>query len=175
MTPPTGWSWQQQIREPFPPGPAGEPLGKTFEELIRADVARGFYPEAAGREEAFVAQRMAAHRQSGSIFFFKDDRGRWTQARDHTLPDGSIVAIRTDVTEIVGQDQALLQSQASLAAAQRIAKLGSWELEIESLEELYRNPLRWSDETFRIFGYEPGQIEVSNESFSALSPRKIGR
>ncbi len=157
-----------KYREPFPPGPAGEPLGKTFEELIRADVARGFYPEATGREEAFVAQRMVAHRQSGSVFIFKDDRGRWTQARDQTLPDGSIVAIRTDVTEIVGRDQALHQSQASLAAAQRIARLGSWELEIESLEELYRNPLRWSDETFRIFGYEPGQIEVSNESFFRL-------
>ena len=59
----------------------------------------------------------------------------------------------------------LRQSQANLAAAQRIAKLGSWEFDLVDLGNIDANPLRWSDETFRIFGYEPGGVAVSNESY----------
>jgi len=52
-----------------------------------------------------------------------------------------------------------------LAAAQRITHLGSWELDLSDLVDLSENPLRWSDEVFRIFGYEPGAIEVTHEAF----------
>jgi PAS domain S-box-containing protein len=52
-----------------------------------------------------------------------------------------------------------------LAAAQRITHCGSWELDLADLGDLDANPLRWSDEVFRIFGYEPGEIEVTNANF----------
>ncbi len=61
--------------------------------------------------------------------------------------------------------EALRKSQANLAAAQRIAHLGSWEIELQDLQDLNNNPLHWSDEVFRIFGYEPGICEVSNDNF----------
>src|SRR5277367_5307358 len=50
--------------------------------------------------------------------------------------------------------QRLVQNEAMLSAAQRIARFGSWELDLVNLEDLNANPLRWSDEVFRIFGYE---------------------
>ncbi len=159
-----------KFRESFPQGGPSDPTGMTFEELIRIDMASGYYPETAGKEEAFIAQRMAAHRQPGNVLIYKNSKDRWIQARDQTLPDGSTVAIRTDVTELAERDQALRQSQANLAAAQRIAKMGSWEFDIENLEDMDRNPLRWSEETYRIFGQEPGRFEVSNESFYRLVP-----
>src|SRR5439155_24765239 len=59
----------------------------------------------------------------------------------------------------------LQRSEEHLAAAQRITHCGSWELDLANLDDIDRNPLRWSDEVFRIFGYEPGGIEVTNESF----------
>ncbi|MCE0497594.1 MAG: PAS domain S-box protein, partial [Methylacidiphilales bacterium] len=59
----------------------------------------------------------------------------------------------------------LIQNEAMLSAAQRIARFGSWELDLTNLENINANLLLWSDEVFRIFGYEPGQIEVSNENF----------
>jgi len=61
--------------------------------------------------------------------------------------------------------QRLRESEAGLAAAQRLARMGSWELDLAHLDDVNRNPLQWSDEVFRIFGYEPGAIEVSNENF----------
>ena len=48
-----------------------------------------------------------------------------------------------------------------LIAAQALAHLGSWEWDIESGEEV------WSDEQYRIFGYEPRSISVVYETFMA--------
>ena len=77
-------------------------------------------------------------------------------------------AIQRDVTDRKLAEKALRESQANLAAAQRITHLGSWELESFDAENMERNTLRWSDEVFRIFGYEPGAVEVSEENFMRL-------
>ena len=66
----------------------------------------------------------------------------------------------------------LRKSEANLAAAQRIAHLGSLEQELSNLDDLEKNPLYWSDEVFRVFGYEPGEIEVSRANFlRGIPPR----
>ena len=57
------------------------------------------------------------------------------------------------------------RNEAMLRDAQRIARFGGWELEITNPDSIDSGPLRWSEEVFRIFGYEPGGIEVSNENF----------
>ena len=66
-------------------------------------------------------------------------------------------------------EAALRQSEASMAAAQRIGHFGSWELDLAN-QKVDENPLRWSDEMFRIAGFEPGEIKVSNELFFGLVP-----
>ena len=70
-----------------------------------------------------------------------------------------------DISERLQAEKQLRRREADLAAAQRIAHLGSFELDLSSMGELEEKQLRWSDETFRIFGYEPGQIEVSGATF----------
>ena len=62
-------------------------------------------------------------------------------------------------------EQKLWESEANLAAAQRIAHVGSWSLDLDDLEDMDKNELRWSDEMFRILGYEIGQIEQSRPNF----------
>jgi len=61
--------------------------------------------------------------------------------------------------------EALRASEASLATAQRIAQLGSWAVEFKSFDDLDQNPLRWSDEVCRIFGYEPKAAPLTRASF----------
>ncbi|MGB7622772.1 MAG: PAS domain S-box protein [Terriglobia bacterium] len=70
-----------------------------------------------------------------------------------------------DITERKHAEAKIFESETTLAAAQRLAHVGSWELDMTQLENVDENALHWSDEVFRIFGYEPHQIKVSNEAF----------
>lgn len=64
----------------------------------------------------------------------------------------------------------LRKSEANLAEAQRIANLGSWKNNITTGEAL------WSDQRYRIFGYEPGEIEPTFENFKKnLHPNDCDR
>jgi PAS domain S-box-containing protein len=76
-----------------------------------------------------------------------------------------VVVAHENVTERKQAERLILTSEANLAKAQEIARLGSWELDLANLNDLSKNSLRWSDQVFRIFGYQPGQIEASNENF----------
>ncbi|MGE4608382.1 MAG: PAS domain-containing protein, partial [Myxococcota bacterium] len=55
--------------------------------------------------------------------------------------------------------KALRASEARLRNAQRIAHMGSYEWDIDS------NKLHWSDEHYRIFGWEPGETAIDNALF----------
>lgn len=76
-----------------------------------------------------------------------------------------IVGLHRDITRRKEAEQRLRQSEANLAAAQRIAHFGSVELHLPTRNEPEKKPLRWSDEVFRIFGYEPGGVDVSRETY----------
>ncbi len=76
----------------------------------------------------------------------------------------SLVMFR-DLSERTQAEQKLGVSEANLATAQRIAHLGSWSLELIDLQDMDKNRLRWSDEMFRVLGYEVGQIEQSRPNF----------
>ncbi len=74
-------------------------------------------------------------------------------------------SISRDISKQKQTETRLRQSEANMAAAQRIAHFGSWELDLGNMDDLSANPLLCSDETFRIFGYEPGQVPVTTEFF----------
>jgi PAS domain S-box-containing protein len=54
-------------------------------------------------------------------------------------------------------EEALRESQATLAVAQRIARLGNWEW------DLTHDTLTWSEELYRIFGVDPDSFTPSHE------------
>jgi diguanylate cyclase (GGDEF)-like protein/PAS domain S-box-containing protein len=76
-----------------------------------------------------------------------------------------IVGLHRDITRRKEAEQKLRQSEANLAAAQRIAHFGSFELDLVNLDDPDKNPVSWSDEVFRIYGYEPGGVEQSRRTF----------
>ena len=75
---------------------------------------------------------------------------------------GSIVAgieLVRDITERKRAEHALQESEWQMKEVQRIASLGSWQHDYES------GKLVWSDETYRILGWQPQQIAASYEAF----------
>ena len=76
-----------------------------------------------------------------------------------------IVGLHRDTTRRKEAERKLRQSEANLAAAQRIAHFGSVEIDLIHFDEPEKNPVRWSDEVFRIHGYQPGTIEPSRSFF----------
>ncbi|MBU5613987.1 sensor histidine kinase [Geomonas azotofigens] len=60
---------------------------------------------------------------------------------------------------VSAQHRRLAQSERQLAAAQRIARLGSWQRDLDA------EIMDWSDEMYRICGLEPGSIPASYQAF----------
>ena len=67
-----------------------------------------------------------------------------------------------DVTERKHAEEALRRSETSLADAQRIARLGSWEWDLKTGE------VWWSDEAYRIYGFEPHQFSPTLDTIAEV-------
>ena len=76
-----------------------------------------------------------------------------------------VVGTALDITESQLAEEALRSTAGSLAISQSIAHLGSWEMELDDLEDLRANPLAWSEEMYRIMGYEPHSVEVTPDLY----------
>jgi PAS domain S-box-containing protein len=85
----------------------------------------------------------------------------------HYIPDiieGKVegfFALVRDISERRQNERILEKTLQSLAEAQRIARLGNWDWDIE------RNELFWSDEIYRIFGLAPREFGATYEAFLA--------
>lgn|GEM_PF-1281980 len=88
--------------------------GSRFVDVVRVGLARGQYPDAVGREEAWLAERLAHHHAASGVLEQRLDDGRWLRLSEHRTPDGGVVGFRVDITE-------LKQAQESAAAAAQVA------------------------------------------------------
>ncbi len=83
-----------------------------------------------------------------------------------------IVISHHNVTAKKLAEEHLRHRERVLAHSQKMAHVGSWEwdLRLQSDGRFTFEGLRWSEETYRIFGYEPNSVTVSSELvFNAVS------
>lgn len=100
-------------------------MGATFEENLRHWVSLGFYPEAEGREDDWIRDRVALHRSvDGSFEYERIIAGMRVWVREHRTPDGGSLVILDDITEHREMEERARELQAELAHISRLRTMG---------------------------------------------------
>ena len=81
--------------------------GMRFEDMVRSELRLGRYPEVVGREEEWIAERLARHRQAQNSQEMQLDNGRWVRIREHRTANGGSIGVRIDITELKMQNMML--------------------------------------------------------------------
>lgn len=137
--------------------PSEDLLGKTVPEVMPADAA-----------EICMSALREAHENgmsTGKQFELSLPNGAfWFELSVAGKPavqgeEPRFIVLSRNITERKQMEDALLISRQNLTEAQRIAHIGSWELDMAT------NVLRWSEEIFRIFEIDREQFGASYEAF----------
>lgn len=98
---------------------------------------------------------LSSHRRKdGSTFPVEISFGCFDQGENRLY-----MSLVRDITERKLIEAELQNTHSNFVAAQKLAKIGSWEWDIRS------NSANWSDETFRIFGIDKNKLSEHRESF----------
>ena len=94
--------------------------GARLIDTLREGVRRGDYPDAIGREEAWLADRAAKLRDAeGARHEQRLADGRWLMIEERRTSDGGVIGLRVDITELKRQAELLAQALAHAEAANR--------------------------------------------------------
>ena len=94
--------------------------GAKLIDTLREGVRRGDYPDAIGREEAWLAERAGKLMEaSGQRQEQRLADGRWLMIEERRTSDGGVIGLRVDITELKRQAAALEQALAHAEAANR--------------------------------------------------------
>ena len=159
-------TWSKESNQIFgQPPPMEEKPGRVFKKLIHADDwerIEGSFLKAIETCGTFGGTHKV-NRSDGSVGFVK--------AKGEVIPGSHGKAVRVigtvyDITPFKLVEDALRASEARLAQAQSMARLGSW------VWNLKTNRLTWSTVVYDIFGIKPGDIDLTMENVFAMIPQE---
>jgi len=114
--------------------------GTRFEDILRAGVERGQFPEAEGRAEGWIAENTVRPDSGEQEFEVKLSGGRWIRIMERATPEGGRVGLRIDITALKAAEQRL----ANIIDG---AEAGTWEWEVSTGENRINE--RWA----KMLGY----------------------
>ena len=79
--------------------------GTSFETLFRNEIKEGFHPGKTLEDEDFIAQRVADFFKGQESATRNHSSGRWMLVTDRITPNGNIVGLRTDITELKEREE----------------------------------------------------------------------
>ncbi|MFQ5957865.1 MAG: PAS domain-containing sensor histidine kinase [Alphaproteobacteria bacterium] len=133
--------------------------GVRYETLLKAVADAGTIPEAVVRGEDWFEEQVANHRNPVAPVERQLGDGSWQRISERKTREGGVVAVWTDVTELRRREAALIENQARLADAQRIAHVGNWEWRVDT------GMVRRSGEMYRVLGMTPQELGTDHASF----------
>ena len=142
-----GWAEEEVMGRPIVEVTPSEDLVDRAEEIMSALMA--------GR--SWSGELKVRHKDGTTFPAIVTD----TPVYDEQGTLAAIIGVSTDISELKNTEE-LRRSEASLAEAQRIAHLGTWEWNLATGE------VRWSDETYRIFGFEQQEFSPTLETVEEI-------
>lgn len=146
-----------KLTDAFPLIISAEDVGRNIVDLLPEEVVRQRLDAA---EEVLTSGKM-------QVFEFPlqvEDQFLWEEVRIFPLNEEEVVIIIRDLSQQHQVQAALRQSEANLRQAQRIARLGSWEVDLQTYK------VTWSEEMFHMFGLDLGHSEPSYSQILAMVP-----
>ncbi|MFB6421310.1 MULTISPECIES: EAL domain-containing protein [Bradyrhizobium] len=92
--------WNRQYAEFYTASRDAFAVGAPFETIIRTGLAGGQYPDAAGREEEWLAERLAHHALPQHSHEQHLAGDRWVRVEERRTGDGGSIGIRVDITDL---------------------------------------------------------------------------
>lgn len=137
-----------------------ELLGYTMEELLNMSMRDLHTEQELKRVRSDISRMMQGFKEPGrSVAFIRKDK-------TFIYLDASVFTIEIEGRKCVcgvfrnSSERKILETNKRLSEeVRRIAELGYWE------HDLVNHQLKWSDETFRIFGFKPGEFTPNSEIF----------
>jgi PAS domain S-box-containing protein len=145
-------------------------LGYTEEELRRLTALEVTYEEDRAATEVILAESAEGRRRDYQIekrYRRKDGNVIWAHVSSTLVPatgnaPAFLASVVVDVTERKRAEEELRRSEAYLAQGQRMSQTGSWGWQVAT------GSIYWSEEHYRIFGYDP---ETTAPSYSLFMER----
>ncbi|MGK0168688.1 MAG: PAS domain-containing protein [Gammaproteobacteria bacterium] len=110
-----GRTWINFYRACCSCGAKGKPDQHTRH--IRAGLEAGLYPQAAGRDEEWVSERLIHHRHPSAPVAMERQGGRWIVLTEQRLPHVSTAAVSTDITAQKNSERILSEQHEVLNTA----------------------------------------------------------
>ena len=138
------------------------PVGTHFNDYVDA-----IYPlienmTADGTREAWLAKRKTFFAAADGSHEVKTKTGRWYLITERRTEEGGTVTIYTDITKLKLAEQERELSENRLAQAQKLARIGVFEWDVE------RRDMFWSDILYEIVGLPAGSPALELDQFILL-------
>ena len=97
-------------------------VGMTFEQIIRTAAERGRMPDAAGRVDAWIAERLIRYHHPTGPYVQQLSDGRWLQISERQINEIGTVAVYTDITELKEAEAEMTRAMHAASEARTAAE-----------------------------------------------------
>ena len=143
----------EAYRQIYPQGAELMVPGARFADILRKIVAPDGTIAPNSREAGWYDRLLRHHREARGAGEQRPREDLWVLSTDRRMRNGGIAGLRIDITALKQTQAALRESEERLDRAQRIAGIGSWELDLATRR------YHWSKELYRIRGLSPEMIQ----------------
>jgi signal transduction histidine kinase/NO-binding membrane sensor protein with MHYT domain/ActR/RegA family two-component response regulator len=94
-------------------------VGLRFRDMLKAGLAQGLYPEAVGREQEWMQERITARRSLSNTMEIEVAGARWLRVQDRRTATRGIVTVVNDITDLKRDAAALSEARDTAESANR--------------------------------------------------------